>query len=373
MIPTWKLKREVRRVTEQLLGVPRWLRALPRRLNEPRRRRAHDAARGTFRVTEGDAPMLDRVAIYMVYQPDGILPSTVDTCRWLTREGYAPLIVSNAALDQASRQALAPVSWRIVERPHFGRDFGGYRDGILLLRDWNIAPAALIVMNDSVWIPMVPDLMARVHACAKAADIVGLLQDEKVRHDRHGGQPTNKRHIESYFFHLNQTALSHPAFVSFWRDYRMTEHKPDIIKHGEIGFSRRMEAGGLRLAALTNRAEFLSKIAEFTDDELYKTLQHAAYADHDVMLAGQAVQRLIFGSEEWRAAAMAHIRRAVNRKRFNATFPYATDRIFGTMFMKKSKDPIFIAMRHQYVKAVTVGDIKASSEKIIQEIKTLDS
>lgn len=371
MIPVWKIKRELGRLRDQVIGLPAYLAALPMRLSEPRRRAAYDRDfdRNT-RLTEGDIPRAGRVAIFLIYQPNGISPSTLATCRWLSAAGYAPFLVANSQVNDTDRAKLSAECWRLLERPNFGYDFGGYRDAILLLSRWGIASEQLIVMNDSVWMPMVPDLLARVEAVANDADVVGLLQDEKVRHDTKGGQAIDRRrHLESYFYLFSKAAQAHPAFLAFWQDYRMTDYKPHTIKHGELGFSWRMAEAGLTLEALTKRSVFLERLAEKDDAFLRRTLQYAAYEDRESIRSAKALALLDPSQPGWRGAALEHIRRAVNRRRFNACFPYAQDRIFGTLYLKKSSETIFAAMRSSYLAALADGQVAMPPAEILAEIQ----
>lgn len=369
-IPFWKLRRELARVGTKLANLPAMIASIPVRRSEPRRREEHE--RNFDRLTrlfEGALTERKRIAIFLIYQPSGVAASIVETCRWLAAEGFAPFVVSNGALKDTDRSILQAQSWRLLERPNFGYDFGGYRDAIRLIWRWNLAPERLIVMNDSVWIPMVPALMARLEAAAGLADIVGALKDVKVQHDRSGGQETDAYYLESYFYYITANGLNHKAFRSFWEDYRMTDDKPKTIKHGEIGFSRAMAAAGLRLHALSERSVFMKRIALQEDEFLLRTLRHAAYGDSDLSKAATRLSQSNLNTPDWRAAALDHICRTVNRRRFNASFPYANDRIFGTLIMKKSKEPIFVGMRDAYLRAIEAGDVPPPPPTILAEIK----
>ncbi len=369
-IPTWKVRREIRRIWTQISGLPRLLKSLPSRLSEGRRREEYerDFDRVT-RLTEGAQPTRDRIAIFLIFQPKRLAPSVLETCRWLLSEGYAPFVVSNGPLNEAARDAIAAESWRLLERPNFGYDFGGYRDGIRLLWRWNLAPERLIVMNDSVWLPMVPDLMNRLEALVPAADIVGLLQDEKVKHDTEGGKESARRHIESYFYLMTPAALAHSEFRAFWQNYKMTDFKPLTIKYGELRFSQSMMASGLRLSALTRRGVFLERLGKQDDAFLLRTLRYASYGDPDIARAAAQLAARSPDEPGWRAAAMDHIRRAVHRRRFNSCYPYASEQFFGTLFMKKSSETVFAGMRDAYLRALEVGDMKPVPPAILAEIK----
>ena len=238
MIPLWKLRREWASLKQQL-------QAVPERLIGPARQRRLDARfPADCRVQDGDRGLGDRVAIFLVFQPAGLSESCRQTCEHLARHGYAVLLVANHALRDMDVQGLRPVVWRFVQRPNFGYDFGGYRDGLTCLAQWGVKPDELLILNDSVWLPMQPttDLLERLSA--HPADIAGTI----LRTRR------SEQFLESYLYRLNRRALTHPGFTAFWSALRLTSNKYHVIRRGERGFSAAMQAAGLRLAGISKNA-----------------------------------------------------------------------------------------------------------------------
>jgi hypothetical protein len=160
------------------------------------------------------------------------------------------------------------------------------------------------------------------------------------------------------------------AFQDFWTSYPMTDHKPDTIKRGEIGFSRSMQAAGFRLCALTDRARFLAAIADADAQILHQALRYAAYDDR-IFADENAGLLARFGTDDaWKAQVRDHMRRWVNRRRFNSGFPLATADIFGMYFLKKKQgEEIFVAARRSYLRAVQDGYIAAPDAVFLSEIK----
>jgi Rhamnan synthesis protein F len=169
MIPRWKLAREFDRAGQQLkaLGGLVW---------EPFVQWRYDRNRpARLVVLSGTCELKDRIAVYLIFQPNGLRPSTLETCRLLEQSGYSVLAVSNAPLSDADSQTLAGHSWRVIQRPNYGYDFGGYRDGILHLLEAGITPRRLIVMNDSIWYPLsaADTLLDRIDA--SELDLAGTI------------------------------------------------------------------------------------------------------------------------------------------------------------------------------------------------------
>ncbi|MDX8354709.1 rhamnan synthesis F family protein [Cognatiyoonia sp. IB215182] len=368
MIPAWKLRREVSRVAGQFRGLPSTIAELPTRLKQPARRAAYERDFDSLtRRDEGKVPFGPKLAIYLIYQPDGIAHSSLTALDWLVEHGYAPVVVANSPVHQEDERGLLARCSLLVQRPNFGYDFGGYKDGIRLIARRGISPERVIIMNDSIWMPMAPNLMNRLEE-RRDVDILGLIEDEKINHDHQGGQPSGLKHIESYFYMISGKAWRAPAFQNFWTDYKMTDSKPDTIKFGEIGFSRKMQQAGLVSGALTSRTLFLEHLAEQDDQFIETSLKYASYGDKDLRRQGDILRHLTTGSLGWRDMALDHVRRCINRRRFNAAFCYANDQMLGTSFMKKNQEKIFSEMRLNYLRAIQDGQLTPPADTILAEI-----
>lgn len=372
MTPLWKVRREVVRLAKQIRNFPAVLVHLPIRLYESKRRALYDLRFDQLtRLTEGSQTLQRKVAIFLIYQPNGLVMSIPETCQWLVSEGYAPFVVSNGPLDTVSRTTIAAGSWRLLERPNFGYDFGGYRDGIRLLGHWGISPERLIVMNDSFWIPMIPDLMTKLEARADEANIFGLLHDTKIIDGRSAERDTRigYSYVESYFFLFDRETWESVAFQDFWGQYKMSDDKSHTIKFGEIGFSRAMAEAGLKLDGLCRRDKFLEEIRKREDNFLKLALQHAAYVDGDLLRESRRLTASNLDASAWRDAALDHIERTVRRRRFNSSFPVAHDHIFGTAFMKKNREPVWTEMRRVYLQALDANVVAPPPPAILDEIR----
>lgn len=371
MIPLWKLRREVYRLSEYL-----W--ALAGLVYEPVQKWRHDAWRkGLALPADQGVPLTGKVAVVLIYQPNGIALSLLGTLGYLVASGYAPLVVSNAPLSAESRARLAPLSWRILERPNFGYDFGGYRDGILLLRAWGLRPDRLIVMNDSIWMPLRAGstLIARLEAAT--GDIVGGYQHADQIRKRQGTRRDG--FLESYLYLINPAASDDPAFQRYWRGYRVSSNKLNAVYRGERGFSRRMAAAGLRVQGLFSVALLLEALQRAGDDALRLTLRYAAYTEADLAAEQAALMARAPSSPGWREDVLAHVRRTTDRRRFNASFPYPSDGLLGMDFLKKSAGPVgagsaslHARMRRQLAAAVAAGDLPPLDAEVAAELRARD-
>ena len=355
MISGWKIKRELGRMGQQLRGISD-------RVTDPiAQRRLDRTVAAGLPTTPGELAVVGKVGLFLLYQPKGISASTLETCRLLAKAGYSPLIVSNSPISNEDKQRLIPLAWQIIERPNFGYDFGGYRDGLTHLQQSGASPNELLILNDSVWLGIVPttDLFARLDA--DPADIAGtILRDRGT-----------ERFLESYLFRLRRPALEHPAFVKFWTDLRLTSNKYHVIRRGERGFSAAMRSAGLRVSGVYKNANFLQKLTEQDDEFLRITLQYSAYADTK---AENRSQELLNNYEpDWRETVLQHFEDTLSKRQAYSSFPYANVHLTGYPFLKKSADPVIKAWRQAYLKAVQANDLPPPPPHLSTEIFTCDN
>lgn len=180
-----------------------------------------------------------RAAIFCHFDANGeVNGSAKHLLAGLAEAGLDVVAVSNSpSLSAQGADALAEHSMIVLHRRNVGYDFGAYRDGLAALGDLSGYQSILLV-NDSVIGPFAPlaPLLSRLN---DSADVWGLT-DSRER----------GWHLQSYFLAFSQRALGHPAFSSFWQNYRTIGSKDWAVHAGELALSRTLTRGGLRLRAL---------------------------------------------------------------------------------------------------------------------------
>ncbi len=354
MPPLWKVRRELTRLGQQL-------RACFEPLYEPARQRRHDRAfEEGFPQVEGVVEAGHKVAIVLIYQPKVIPASLLLMLDHLVSHGYAPLVISNALLTDSAHAALAPRVWRIVERPNVGYDFGGYRDGIRLLWRWLLVPDSLLILNDSIWFPMIrdADLIPRLEA--SKADLSGTIL-------RDGGKGA---FLESYCYHIPASTFRHPAFRAYWRDLKLTANKYKVIRRGERAHSVALTQAGLTVAPVYSNRAFREALDGQGDDFLRTMLRHAAFTEANMAADCDAVLRAPDGPG-WRALALAHVDRTLARSNFYRHYPVGAVRLLSYPILKKSKDEVARHWRSAYLGAVEEGALPAPPGPILSELRAL--
>lgn len=327
----WKFRRELHRIRQQLQGLPEFF-------TEPTRRRRHDVQRvALLNAPEGGIGLRRKVALLLVFQPAGISDATRWTCEHLVKKGYAPLIISNAPLTAADRDLLHPWVWKMAERPNFGYDFGGYRDGIWLLQQWGIDPDVLIILNDSIWFPLYDNETLIDQMEAHSADFVGALQLDPLRqtHDL----PRKKRpFFGSFFLMVKHAAWTHPAFKAFWARYLITSNKYKTIRRGERGLSHALLDAGIPCGAIYKRSDLDHHIHELPDDALRDLLRDLVTIDEHLEADIAVTLSANTSTPGWRARALNLAMKATEKQNILATAPITSLTVFQVPYLKKSQD-----------------------------------
>lgn len=363
-IPWWKLNRELQRIKQQLRGISEFF-------NEPAKQRDHDSNRESLlKQTDGVVPSNNRVALVLLYQPEGVADSIIWTCEYLISKGYAPLVVSNTTLEPDDKLRLSTVSWRIVERPNFGYDFGGYRDGIWLLQQWQIDIETLIILNDSIWFPLNSNEVLIDQMESTIADVVGALQLDPLRQSE-GIQMKKRPFFGSFFLMIKQPAWGHVAFQNFWKTYRITSNKYKTIRRGERGFSHAMMDAGLSCQAVYTRRALDSFIQSQSNERLRELLRDLVCIDERVMKGIRQAVDHYKDADDWRARALALALQATEKQNILATAPIASLKTFQVPYLKKARDRNNLEALRVIRQRMRDGDLPSAHPRILREIDNL--
>jgi len=357
MIDSWKLKRELKRLRVQAAGALKWI---PERLYQIRYDRQRDSRIAT---TPGKIALRQNVAIFVLYQPQGVAASVVATCRHLEESGYAVVVVSNGPLAQGDRDALNEHAYLIAERPNFGYDFGAYRDGLWLLDARNVDPDEVLFLNDSVWFPITdaPGLLADLEA--SDADYVGVQVF---------GDPTaegrKRGFYGSYCFLVRRPALNAGAFRAFWANYRLSSNKEITLRLGERAFSRMLLSVAGSSSGLYSIERFRETLATLSSAALFEALMDAVILDPKL----EARRIALLDCE--RSAAFADAARMLlvevaRTKNYIGSSPIVSIRDMGFQMIKKNNERLYFMARKRILKAVDEGRLTRLDPIILKEMR----
>ena len=164
-------------------------------------------------------------------------------------------LVSNSGRlrDEAAVRALCDA---VLVRRNVGYDFGAMREG---LSHWRLPRAetrSVLLVNDSLVGPFTPLEPILARADLSQADVWGATDS-----------PQRSHHLQSFFLLAGREALTSQAWASFWGDVRPVLSKEWIIAKYEIGLTRRLKKGGLRLRALFPYETLVAGLAPFEGSE----------------------------------------------------------------------------------------------------------
>lgn len=331
--PLWKIKRELIRIWDQI-AVPLLGAVMPFAV------RAYDIFKTTrFKTTEGCETQGPKVALLLLFQPSGIAESTFETCKCLIENGFSVFVTSNAPLSETDRKRLSAYCFEIMERPNFGYDFGGYRDGILHLLGRGKPIDRLFVLNDSCWFPVMPaqDFLDRISTTS--ADMLGAVSN--FRSNR-----KNDEHLQSYAFAFGPKLLGHPAFLEFWQNLVVSNSRYWTVERCEVAMSPWFAARGFDVQPCWSHKDLdvllsAASIAELEEFVRFEATNNPGAADifqaildqnpHDTAWAGRAREAMVSGPAR-RYLLLAH--------------PILLNKI-GFPFLKKNSEVFYV--RHRQV------------------------
>jgi hypothetical protein len=235
--PSWKIRRELQRLGQQLRA------PFEVALSPLSSRIYQHFLKDRINISNGLVPLKCNVALFLIYAPGGLYGSHLHTLKHLCDRGFSVLLVANHPLPPDTRKTLQPYVWRFIERPNFGYDFGGYRDGILHLDSENIIPDHLLVLNDSIWFPIYENDTLIDDMLLWSENIRGFGKDYHKRSN-------HRSFVQSYFFMYNREILKSHTFIDYWRSIILSSNKHLVIRRLEMGMSAHFERHGFSVRCL---------------------------------------------------------------------------------------------------------------------------
>lgn len=336
MMPLWKLKREWKR-TKYKLALPllRW--------QYPRSMRRYDQNKNSqIIITQGKANKIGNVALLLLFQPEGISESTLFSCKALRDAGFSILAVSNAKLSQSDLEKLGQYCFEIMQRPNFGYDFGGYRDGILHLLNSNHSLEKLLVLNDSCWFPTIlhdaflPAVISTKH------DLFGavIYQTEK---------PKPRFHILSYAFSFGKLAIQSHFFRTFWEDLVIASDYYWTIYNCERRMAPFFSNHGFSVGSQWSNSQIERVMKELSNEELEDIVDYEIRKDtkHKISLINLLKREPHDGI--WRDSVVKFWRMGYFNDQFYLFHPTLLMKL-GYSFMKKRKEHRYQDQRRVFLK-----------------------
>lgn len=335
--PLWKITRELKRPLAQL-------KLLPSRIGTyVFGNRYYDwfLAKDS-RITEGRAAHSPRIAVYLIFPSQGVLASHIEALKYLISRGYAPLVVSNLPLPDADRERVLDLCWLCLERPNFGYDFGGYRDGILLARDKAAQIDRLVLLNDSSWFPL-PGAQDWIAEAEKTGlDFAGAVSNyghprvapEEFRSIRWGYTTSHRNfHYCSFALMMSGRLMADPKFIGFWQRFPLTSDKKVTVRRGEIGLSQWITSSGYSHGTTYDPSGLDRRLAELSHEDTKAAVRGAVFLDRPRL---DELRERLLADDASAEDLTAFLLTAVAIQGASYVQPDLMRRLYGVAFLKKS-------------------------------------
>ena len=239
-----KLLKEIYRIIKQIFYLPRYL---------------TNFLFGTFYYDNflakskikysGKLPLNKKIVIFLIFPDCGLAKSHLRTLKYLIRNNFTPLIVSNLPLSKEDKNLLLEYCWTLIERKNYGSDIGGYRDGILFLSEKIKDFDKLILLNDSTWFPINDDNSFIDFIDNSNLDFIGATSHYGFKRQRLPSKKTgllkpqfnfnNKNfHYASYALSISKKILIEETFLKFWKNLKLSNAKNIVVRRGEIALTQ---------------------------------------------------------------------------------------------------------------------------------------
>lgn len=295
-------------------------------------------------VNDGDISLGDEVAIFLIFPSKGILNSHLLMLNSLIRSGITPVVVSNVPLTEPDRRLLLCFAFKLIERPNIGYDFGGYRDGVLLVSSLLPKLDRLWILNDSAWlVEQEPSWFEAARATKK--DFVATVSNRgihKVDIEEHTkiswifNSKNRKFHYVSNSWCLGARIISDPSFLRFWKRLQIRQSKQLTVRRGEIGFSQWVIRKGFTHGATIEVNELDKELESMPDTQLQQATRNLLMIDPAFEIVKRRVLELDVNSVEGRSQRISLCLAAVARYGAIIAMPHYYLQCKKLPFFKKS-------------------------------------
>ena len=136
---------------------------------------------------------------------------------------------------------------QVIERFNEGYDFGGYQDGMLLIREFSDAFSEVLLINNSIFL--------------LKSSLTGLIQEVRdsdfdVTSITSSSEETF--HLQSYFLHFKKRTLSDSGLWDWFFKLETNSNKRATVTSLEIPFSTEMNALGFTCGAIWNSQQLVN-------------------------------------------------------------------------------------------------------------------
>lgn len=224
----------------------------------------------------------------------------------------------------------------LLERQNLGYDFGGYRDGLLLLREMDARLDNVLLVNDSIWFPLTAGCSLLSDTLIAPEDLFGIFVNTKSRRNTH-------HHLQSYFYRFGPRVLADSRFWDIWQSMPLHNDKRLVVRTGEVQLTGRLAAMGYTVGSRYRPEDIVAATRELSDGQIIEIARfHAVTTDR-----GRSIFEPVLAGPAQGLADRLRARMADSRFRyyFIDAHPAIFLDVLKSPFIKKSREPHFVAQR----------------------------
>ena len=239
------------------------------------------------KTSSGKILLNKKILIYVIFPNQGLKQFHLRTLNYFLSKGYSPVVVSNLILKKGDKEKIKNKSSFLIERENYGYDFGGWRDGIIFLKEKLSMLENLILMNDSTWFPVTEGNDFVDFIQKSNLDFVGAtshygLERPRIPKKKERLKTKFKFNLKSKNFHYASYALSFSNkilkdknFVRFWKKLRLSNTYNVIVRNCEIGISQWViKNGRYSHGSLVDSSEIFEVLNKQSREKLYEVIQN---------------------------------------------------------------------------------------------------
>ena len=130
---------------------------------------------------------------------------------------------------------------QVIERFNEGYDFGGYQDGMLLIREFSDAFSEVLLINNSIFVLK-----------SSLTELIQEVRDSDFDVTSITSSSEETFHLQSYFLHFKKRTLSDSGLWDWFFKLETNSNKRATVTSLEIPFSTEMNALGFTCGAIWN-------------------------------------------------------------------------------------------------------------------------
>lgn len=167
-----------------------------------------------------------RVMLLALYEKTNLRNDTIELLKEAKRQNV--FIIAVNTLKLAPENYCPELIDSYIERDNYGRDFGSYQTGMKYFFDKKIGENCerLLIINDSVFFSIKGLSKFVTELYTTDVEVLGATENREISH-----------HLGSFCISITGSITRNEKFVSYWKDYKLTNVRPTVIRRGEFALS----------------------------------------------------------------------------------------------------------------------------------------